>query len=235
MRADSVGPAHPPALAGLPDYRRSISGHSVSNHLRVGRGSPGCQRVWPVATGFAYPATSPPTPTESSSRRRPTRVVCVTDWSFSFRCSHPALLRRSLRFDTARFFTAQKRTSTASYSCLLRRTGGGCPSRNVPEAITSPAKNPGNGDFPRHFARGTRASTPQRVSRRGQIIFQNFCRTCFSLRFGGVRRVPHFDRLVKCVSLHRCAARFADGFDQGGFSLLLGVNWLRPCERYAPR
>jgi hypothetical protein len=35
--------AHP-ALAGLPDYCRQTSGHSVSNHLRVVRGSPGCHR-----------------------------------------------------------------------------------------------------------------------------------------------------------------------------------------------
>jgi len=35
--------AHP-ALAGLPDYCRLTSNHSVSNHLRVVRDSPGCDR-----------------------------------------------------------------------------------------------------------------------------------------------------------------------------------------------
>jgi hypothetical protein len=56
--------------AGLPDYRRSTSRHSVSNHRRVDRGSLGCQQVFPAATGFAfYQQTRPLTPTESSSRR----------------------------------------------------------------------------------------------------------------------------------------------------------------------
>ena len=78
--------------------------------------------VRPAASGSGLAATEasaglvaclrPPTPTESSSRRRPTRVVCVTDWSFSFRCSPPRFAATQLRFDTARFFTAQKRTST---------------------------------------------------------------------------------------------------------------------------
>ena len=33
------------APTGLPDYREGTSGHSVSNHQRVDRGSPGCQRI----------------------------------------------------------------------------------------------------------------------------------------------------------------------------------------------
>ena len=52
----------------------------------------------------------------------PRRTICVTDWSFSFRCSPPRIAATQLRFDTARLFTAQKRTSTAPSSCLLRRT-----------------------------------------------------------------------------------------------------------------
>src|ERR1019366_6378766 len=32
--------------AGLPDYCAGTSGHSVSNHRRDDRGSPGCQRIY---------------------------------------------------------------------------------------------------------------------------------------------------------------------------------------------
>src|SRR5580692_1973871 len=111
--------------SGLPDYRRRTSGHSVSNHLRVVRGSPGCQRVLPAVTGFVLQQqTRPLTPTESSSPVSVCRDL-VTDWSFSFRCSPPRIAATQLRFDTARFFTAQERTLTAPSSCLLRRTAAG--------------------------------------------------------------------------------------------------------------
>jgi hypothetical protein len=42
----TVGPAHPPALAGLPGYFVGASGHSISNHQRVVRGPPGCPAIW---------------------------------------------------------------------------------------------------------------------------------------------------------------------------------------------
>ena len=79
----------------------------------------------PIArfAGFVFPwQTRPLTPTESSSRRLPIGTTCVTDWSFSFHCSPPRIAATQLRFDTARFFTARKRTSTALSSGLLRRT-----------------------------------------------------------------------------------------------------------------
>ena len=77
----------------------------------------------PASTGFVFHSkTRPPTPTESSSGQQPVRAVGVTDWSFSFRCSPPRLTATQLRFDTARFFTARERTSTALSSGLLRRT-----------------------------------------------------------------------------------------------------------------
>ncbi len=111
--------------AGLPDYYAGTSGHSVSNHRGRDRRSSGCQRVLPAATGFVTRSkTRPLTPTESSSPRRPTRAVCVTDWSFSFRGSPPRLTATQLRFDTTRLFTAQKPTSTAPSQRLLRRTSG---------------------------------------------------------------------------------------------------------------
>ena len=75
---------------------------------------PAASGLTPAPTGFAFRSKArPSTPTESSSRRRPTRAVWVTDWSFSFRCSPPRVATTQLRFDTARFFTAQERTSTA--------------------------------------------------------------------------------------------------------------------------
>ena len=81
--------------------------------------------AWPIArfTGFVFiQQTRPTTPTESSSRRLPTREACVTDWSFSFRCSPPRIAATQLRFDTARFITAQRRTFTALSPRHLRRT-----------------------------------------------------------------------------------------------------------------
>ena len=78
------------------------------------------------AITFSHGA-SPSTPTESSSPRPPAWAVCVTDWSFSFRCSPPRLAATQLRSDTARLFTAQKPTSTAPSQRLLRRTSADCP------------------------------------------------------------------------------------------------------------
>ena len=53
--ARTLCPTHPPARPGLPDYCTRTSVHSVSNHLRVDRGSPGCQRVSPAVTDFVFP------------------------------------------------------------------------------------------------------------------------------------------------------------------------------------
>ena len=96
----------------------------------------------PAPTGFTFRSKARPSaPTESSSRRRPTRAVCVTDWSFSFRCSPPRLAATQLRFDTARFFTAQERTFTALSPRLLRRTSAGVPpARSVRKIRNLPAR-----------------------------------------------------------------------------------------------
>jgi hypothetical protein len=84
---------------------------------------PAASGFMPAPTGFAFRSKArPSTPTESSSRRLATRQACVMDWSFSFRCSPPRLTATQLRFDTARFFTAQERTFTALSPRLLRRT-----------------------------------------------------------------------------------------------------------------
>src|ERR1035441_4319460 len=115
--------------AGLPDFGLGTADHSVSNHRCHDRGPPGCPAIWlaPIArfAGFVFRSkTRPSTPTESSSRRLSFGTTCVTDWSFSFRCSPPRIAATQLRFDTARLFTAQKRTSTAISHCPLRRTSG---------------------------------------------------------------------------------------------------------------
>jgi len=87
------------------------------------RDRPAASGFAPAPTGFAFHSQArPATPTESSSRRTAHRPPCVSDWSFSFRCSPPRLAATQLRFDTARLFTAQERTSTAPSSRLLRRT-----------------------------------------------------------------------------------------------------------------
>ena len=89
---------------------------------------PAASGFTPAPTGFAFHSQArPATPTESSSRRTARRPSCVSDWSFSFRCSPPRVTTAQLRFDTARFFTAQERTSTALSPRLLRRTSADIP------------------------------------------------------------------------------------------------------------
>ncbi len=84
---------------------------------------PAARGLTPAPTGFAFHAQArPSTPTASSSRRTAHRPSWVSDGSFSFRGSPPRLAATQLRFDTARFFTAQERTSTALFPRLLRRT-----------------------------------------------------------------------------------------------------------------
>lgn len=118
-----LGHEHRLSPTGLPDSCGRTADHSVSNHPRADRGSPGCQWVLPTVTGFVFRSqTRPATPTESSSQRLPTPEAWVTDWSFSFRCSPPRVATTQLRFDTARLLAAQERTSTALFSRPLRRT-----------------------------------------------------------------------------------------------------------------
>src|SRR5439155_697853 len=95
----------------------------------------GCQRVLPSATGFAPRSQARPSPpTESSSLCSSIPTNGVTDWPFSFRCSPPRVSTTQLRFDTARFFTAQKRTFTASTKHPLGRTSAECP---TPQRVPS--------------------------------------------------------------------------------------------------
>ena len=92
---------------GLPDYSPKTSDHSVSNHRRAGRGSPGCRSIrlfaYRFMAGFVITQqTRPARPTESSSPRLPLREACVADWSFSSRCSPPHVAMTQLRLDTPR-------------------------------------------------------------------------------------------------------------------------------------
>ena len=108
---------------GLPTILSPTIGAMTGDHPAARRfGSPPIARY----AGFVFRSkTRPSTPTESSSRRLSSWIACVTDWSFSFRCSPPRIAATQLRFDTARLFTAQKRTSTAPSHCPLRRTSAG--------------------------------------------------------------------------------------------------------------
>ena len=94
--ARTLGPFCPSHPAGLPGFLVEASGHSVSNHQRTDRGSPGCQRVFPPrqASSFASRLAQP---------RRPNRVhgdcphglsVLRTGRSRSV-ALHPVLPRRS--------------------------------------------------------------------------------------------------------------------------------------------
>jgi len=119
------------APAGLPDYGRrdfrpfrlQPSAWRPGTARLSGDSAP---RLSPALQASPFRAKArPPTPTESSSRRRPSRTVCVTDWSFSFRCSPPRLTATQLRFDTSRLFAARKRTLTVLSLLPLRRTRTG--------------------------------------------------------------------------------------------------------------
>jgi hypothetical protein len=67
----------------------------------------------------------------------------VMDWSFSPRCSPPRIAATQLRFDTARLFTAQKRTPTVLSTRPLRRTSADilvCRSADFPVGPAPPRK-----------------------------------------------------------------------------------------------
>ncbi len=138
---------------GLPDSLTPTSRHSVFNHQRPVRGSPGCQQVFPAQTDFAtsLEGSSTALPTESSSRWGPTMVPHVTDWRFSFHCSPPCVATTQLRFDTSRLLTARKGTFTPQSVCLLRRTSG-----NVPVALPAPSQGDEDVATPFLFSHGIR-------------------------------------------------------------------------------
>src|SRR5258706_15531337 len=90
-------------------------------------GSPGCPTIWLFAYCPFYRLRlsledSPIHADRIEFTATTSGVVCVTDWSFSFRCSPPRITATQLRFDAARLFTAQRRTFTALSHRPLRRT-----------------------------------------------------------------------------------------------------------------
>jgi hypothetical protein len=134
-------------------------------------------RVSPASTGFVFHSqTRPLTPTESSSPVSVRRDL-VTDWPFSPRCSPPRITATQLRFDTARLFTAQKRTPTVLSPRLLRRTSAdlqsalgarpivmnalepdrsaSCQTLAASRSQTGAPAQPGACDLPFHFSRIT--------------------------------------------------------------------------------
>jgi len=75
---------------GLPDYREGTSSHSVSNHRRDDRGSPGCQRIDARPDRLRLSVEDSPIHADRIEfTAAPTSEACVTVWSFSFRCSPP--------------------------------------------------------------------------------------------------------------------------------------------------
>ena len=125
--ARTVCPTHPPALAGLPDYYAGTSSHSVSNHRRDDRGSPGCQRIYARPDRLRHSLESSPIHADRIEFTATTRLgsLCYGLVVLVPLLSTPPPATQ-LRFDTARLFTAQKPTSTAPSQRLLRRTSAVC-------------------------------------------------------------------------------------------------------------
>ena len=130
------GHEHRLSPAGLPDYLAGPTDHSVSNHRRDDRGPPGCPALRRLASRPLYRLRhslegSPIHADRIEFTATPTREACVTDWSFSFRCSPPRLTATRLRFDTSRLFAARERTLTVLFPRPLRRTSADIPVRLV--------------------------------------------------------------------------------------------------------
>ena len=166
----------------------------------------------PIArfAGFVFHSkTRPSSPTVSSSRRPPLKAVCVTDWSFSPRCSPPRIAATQLRFDTARLFAAQKRTSTVLSHRPLRRTSpgilaGGWGRGRVAGRPQRERAYPANGSVSREqrsqrskdqagiteviFARSLGVSTPQRFVTDLRPLIDGFGHD-----LGGTSPAPDFD------------------------------------------
>jgi len=138
--ADSL-PSHPPALAVSLIVASDFRPFRLQPSVR----RPGTARLPGVSASGLSPALQ-----ASSFPSRLARphdrieftaaalwTTCVTDWSFSFRCSPPRIAATQLRFDTARFLTAQKRTSPLlplAFSGALGRALRCAPLRHCPTA-----------------------------------------------------------------------------------------------------
>ena len=136
---------HRCSQADLPDSCVWSSGHSVSNHLRNVRRWRGIapDRA-PDARGFYPPRQASHSARRLAHSRRPNRVHFVHlpggrryGLPFSFHCSPPRVATTQLWFDTARLFTAQKRTFTASTKHHLRRTSADAHIRQTQLSIQS--------------------------------------------------------------------------------------------------
>jgi len=109
--------------AGLPDCSTGSSDHSVSNHQRDDRGSPGCQRICARSDRLRHSLEGSPVHADRIEfTTAPHSGTCVTDWSFSLRCSPPRITATQLRLNTPRLFAAGERTLTAPTQHHLRRT-----------------------------------------------------------------------------------------------------------------
>ncbi len=108
--ARTVCPTHPPALAGLPDYYAGTSDHSVSNHRRDDRGSPGCQRIDARSDRLRHSLEGSPVHTD---RIEFTATTCLGSLCYGLVVLVP-LLSTPPRGDavTVRYRTALHRTET---------------------------------------------------------------------------------------------------------------------------
>ena len=122
----TVGPSHPPALAGLPGFCTGASVHSISNHRRDDRRPSGCQRICARPDRLRLSLEVSPV---HADRIEFTAAVLLDSLCYGLvvlvSMLSPRIAATQLRFDTARFFTAQERTSTALSHCHPRRTSAG--------------------------------------------------------------------------------------------------------------
>ena len=142
--AQTLCPTHPPARTGLPDYCRPTSNHSVSNHLRVVRDSPRCDRSFlsPQASSFASRLAHSRRPNRVHGGCLPGQPVLRTGRSRSV-ALHVALLGRS--YGSIPHGSSPHRSGLPPL-CLLAFSG----------ALAPTFLSAGNGDFPVASSLGTR-------------------------------------------------------------------------------
>jgi hypothetical protein len=128
---------HRLSLTGLPDYRGRTAGHSVSNHRRNVRGSPGCQRIDARPDRLRLSLAGSPAHTDRIEFTADSPEAAL---GYGLVVLVPLLSTPphgdavTVRYRTA--LAAQEQTFTALSPRLLRRTSAGnlpAPSGNLPD------------------------------------------------------------------------------------------------------
>ena len=170
--ARTVGPAHPPAhwrvsliIAGVFPAIPSPTICGLSEFARLPAGHQ------PAAAGFMRPPSLAHADRIEFTATAHTGRLCyglVVRW---FRCSPPRIAATQLRFDTARFL---HRTEADFHRFILLPSQAHWRRLSQPQGAGKGCApwqaGPRARDFPRHFARGTRASTLQGETTRDAII-----------------------------------------------------------------